>query len=247
MACFWRMALSIILCTPMFMVACSRDVGLPTDRSGETKQVEQYLRAYFDALVARDLEAARSLTTDDFVLIENGYPMDLERLTETWDPNKPGLADYRFKDLQVEVVDSLAYFRYGLSWLERGGQIASLIETGIARRRGDLWQFAQFHSSWLPIRVAMEAADLAEYTGRYVDATWDIRVYAEGDKLFYERSDGGSFVAGVRQAELIPIGQDVFAGEFHGLPVRFDRSPEGVIVAVRSLGPGVRLPRATER
>ena len=231
-------------------VACSRAAGLPTDRAGETEQFEQYLRAYFDALVARDREAARSLTTDDFVLIENGYPMDLERLTETWDPSKPGLADYRFEDLQVEVVDSIAYFRYGLSWLEAGEQIASLIETGIARRRGDLWQFAQFHSTWLPIRIAIGAADLAEYTGRYLDATWDIRVYGEDDKLFYERSDGGGFVAGVRRAELIPIGKDVFAVEFQGLPVRFDRSPEGAIVAVRSFGPdgteSVRLSRATK-
>lgn len=248
---FWRIALPMVLCTPIVTVACSPDAHLPTDRAGETEQFEQYLRAYFDALVARDRAAARSLTTEDFVLIENGYPMDLERLTETWDPSKPGLAEYRFEDLQVEVVDSIAYFRYGLSWLEGGEQIASLIETGIARRRGDLWQFVQFHGSWLPIRIATGAPNLTEYTGRYLDSTRDIRVYAEDDKLFYERSAGGSFVAGVRRAELIPIGQDVFAGEFHGLPVRFVRSREGAIVAMRSFGrdgaESVRLPRAIER
>src|SRR5215204_5772368 len=54
------------------------------EQASEVRQVERALHMYFDAFVSKNRDSIRSVTTPDFVLIENGYPVGMERFTETW-------------------------------------------------------------------------------------------------------------------------------------------------------------------
>jgi hypothetical protein len=104
---------------------------------------------------ARALLSLRHLTTDDVELIENGYPLDFARFTETMDVKKPGAEKYAFDDLQIEVVGDIALFRYRLVWREGGKTTFSGIETGCARRLNGRWLLARSHDTWLARRASI--------------------------------------------------------------------------------------------
>jgi len=106
----------VVAAVAMATVGCGQ-ARAATD-GPQVKQARPALYAYFDAYVAQDRDALRRLTTDDFELIENGYPMDLARFTETMDAKKPATGTYALDDLRIEVVGDIAVFRYRVSWLE---------------------------------------------------------------------------------------------------------------------------------
>lgn len=141
----------VILIGVAAIAACDRPTPVPGYESSEP-QVERALRAYFDAFVAQDRDSIRQLTTEDFVLFENGYPLQFARFTEVWDTSRPMNRRYRLDSLRVQIVDSVALFRYALGWFVGDQQDSRSIERGIARRRNGQWRFSQFHSSWLALR-----------------------------------------------------------------------------------------------
>lgn len=63
--------------------------------------VETAIRDYLDAFAAQDPELVRGLVTEGFVVIENGYPISLDRATI---PSRPGSSRMRY-DSRLLPVD----------------------------------------------------------------------------------------------------------------------------------------------
>jgi hypothetical protein len=198
----------------------------------QAQEARQALYAYFDAYVAQDRDALRRLTTDDFELIENGYPMDLARFTETMDAKKPATGTYALDDLRIEVVGDIAVFRYRVRWLEGDKTTFSGIETGSARRVKDRWLFSRFQDTWLARRASIKPDQLADYTGTYGDTPNGYHIVLEGAALYAERIDRKSWSADVRRVELVPTADDEFVLEFDETRIRFERGAAGRVVAV---------------
>jgi len=209
---------------------CGQPAG--TDTRQAQQDVRQALHAYFDAYVAQNRESLRQLTTDDFELIENGYPMDFARFTETMDVKDPGTEKYAFDDLRVEVAGDIAQFQYRLTWRAGDKTTFTGIETGFARRLKGSWRLARFHGTWLARRASITPDQLAEYTGTYGESTNSYHIVLERSALYAERVDRKAWSADVRRAELIPIGHDEFVLEFDETPIHFERGAAGRVVAV---------------
>ena len=225
------------------MAACERSPLVRGDTSSQQPQVERALRAYFDALVAQDRDSLRRLTTEDFVVFENGYPIQFARFTEVWDTSRSMNLRYRLDSLQIEVVDSVALFRYAVGWFFGDEQASRGIETGLARRRSGEWRFSQFHSSFLPLRRPVDTDALAAYSGHYAAPGDSVHVYVvdvAAGKLFVRRTDRPQW-KGVRRVELIPTGKDTFALEFVGSPIRFARDATGSVTDLFRPAPDGRI------
>ncbi len=212
------------------------------DEAVQEQEARLALYAYFDALVAQDRESIRQLTTDDFVLIENGYPLDFDRFTETWDVKQPWTWKYSFENLAVEIAGDIALFQYGLNWHEGTEPKFSGIETGVARRENGRWLLARFHGTWLTRRVAIATDRLADYIGTYGDSQNGYRIVLDRTALYAERIDRQGWSVGVRRAEVIPTGPDQFALEFAETPIEFERDATGRLVALPEMG-GTQLTR----
>lgn len=174
------------------IAACDRPSRVLGDKSSQQPQIERALRAYFDTFVAQDRDSIRQLTTEDFVIFENGYPVQFARFTEVWDTSQPINQRYRLDSLQVQIVDSVALFRYALGWFVGDQEASRSIETGIARRRNGQWRFSQFHSSYLALRTPADTGALAAYSAHYAapgDSVHVYVVYVSGGKLFLKRTD----------------------------------------------------------
>lgn len=201
--------------------------------SSQVRELSRDLHRYFDALVAQDRDSIRALTTPDFVLLENGYPMGLQRLTETWDRAQPLKTRYELHDLRVGIVDTVALFQYGLGWYAGDRRLIWGMETGIARRSEGGWRFAQFHSSWFPARTAAAPAGLSTYVGRYLGRfrghPTTLVVSVVDGQLRVDTASQRAWMAGVRSVRLFPAGRDRFSLEFADTPARFLRNAAGQI------------------
>ena len=167
----------------------------------QAQEARRVLYAYFNAYVAQDRDSLRRLTTDDFELIENGYPIDFARFTETMDVKKPGTEKFAFDDLEIEVVGDIALFRYRLSWREGDKTTFSGIETGIARRLQGRWLLARFHDTWLARRASITPDQLADYAGTYGDTPNGYHIVPERSALYVERIDRKAWSTDVRRVE----------------------------------------------
>lgn len=228
----------VLVCTAA--AACHREApAVSRDQATEVRQFRRDLHRYFDAFAARNRDSLRALTTSDFVLLENGYSVDFDQLTDSWSASEPRKERYAFDSLQVTIVDTVALFRYGLGWYHGDRRIFWGLETGIARRVGDGWKFAMFHGSWLPSRIDVAPDTLREYTGRYGNEKMGrLVVSVQNGRLYIERADHAAWVAGVGRVQLIPAFRDRFTLEFANVPIQFIRGAGRRVTAM--LFPGTR-------
>src|SRR5262245_61713464 len=156
--------------------------------NGEEEAARRALHLYFDTFVAQDRAGLRQLTTNDFMLIENGYPINFDRLTETWDVNQPWTWKYTFENLAVTIAGDIALFQYDLRWREGEQTTFSGIETGFARRENGHWRLARFHGTWLARRNAPGDV-LPDYVGTYGRIQTGYHIAIEQSALYAERID----------------------------------------------------------
>jgi ketosteroid isomerase-like protein len=227
-----RSLLARIVVVAVAVVAGGCGQALAATDALQAQEARRALYAYFDAYVAQDRDSLRRLTTDDFELIENGYPMNFSRFTETMDVKKPGTEKYAFNDLQIEVIGDIALFRYRLTWSNGDKTTFSGIETGFARRLKGRWLLARFHGTWLPLRASIKPDQLADYAGTYGNNPNGYHIVLERSALYAERIDRKAWSSDVRRVELIPTGRDEFVLEFDETPVKFDRDAAGRVFAV---------------
>jgi proline iminopeptidase len=215
---------------------------------GATAPVELAIRGYLDAYAAMDPALFRAWTTDDFLLIENGYTAGFDRVVEGMDPGGPlPFTHYVLEDLEIEIADDMAVYRLTVDWYRGEFRIDGGIGTGHLRRTGDGWKLARDHMTLLPGRSGVAAA-LGEYAGEYrgLDTTGSVdllRVEIDTGRLFMTRPDGRPLFGGIRRLELIPDAEDTFHLEFWGALVEFERGEGGAVATLVYLPPS-RTPAA---
>jgi parallel beta-helix repeat protein len=208
----------------------------------EHDSVELAIRGYLDAYAAMDPAILRARTTGDFLLIENGYTANLDRIVEGMDPTGPlPFTHYVLQDLEIEVADDIAVYRLAVDWYRGEYRIDGGIGTGHLRRTGDGWKLARDHMTLLPGRGRVAAA-LHEYVGEYrgLDTTGAddlLRLDVDDNRLFMTRPDGRPLFGGIRRLELIPDAEDTFHLEFWGALVEFERGDGGAVATLTYLPP----------
>jgi proline iminopeptidase len=214
--------------------------------SGESvgvEAVESAIRGYLDAYAAMDPALFRAWTTDDFLLIENGYTAGFERIVEGMDPTgaRP-FTHYVLEDLDIEVSGEIAVYRMGVEWYRGEARMDGGIGTGHLRRVDGQWKLVRDHMTLLPGRLALPAVELREYAGEYrgLDTAGGddlLRLELDGERLFMARPDGRPLFAGLRRLELFPDAADAFHLEFWGALVEFERGDGGAVATLVYLPP----------
>jgi ketosteroid isomerase-like protein len=204
--------------------------------------VEAVIRGYLDAFAAQDPELIRGLVTDDFVVIENGYPIPLDRATEGMDPGRPLPAQYRLEKLQIEVDGDLAVYRFDLGWFTDGQQVDWGLETGHARRLQGEWKLARNHMTFLPAREDLPVGTLGAYEGDYRGLDFQggadlIRLYSDDGRLFMTRPSGRPLVGGILRLEMLSDPAGGFFVEVLNGRVEFERDPRGEVSGLTYVPP----------
>jgi proline iminopeptidase len=210
---------------------------------------ESAIRGYLDAYAAMDPDLLRAWTTDDFLLVENGYTAGFARLVEGMDPTGAlPFTHYVLQDLEIEVAGEIAVYRMVVDWFRGEHRVDGGIGTGHLRQTDAGWKLARDHMTLLPARRPVTAEALREYAGEYrgLDATggddW-LRLEVDGERLFMTRTDGRPLFGGIRRLELIPDIMEGFHLEFWGGLVEFERVDGGTVKTLVYVPPP-RMPAA---
>ena len=90
------MGVSLVALLALVAVGCAgADNGTEADR----EEVERTLRAYFDAIMTQSARSLDTITTDGFLLVQNGHRIDRGRFSETWLEGQPLETRYRQEGL----------------------------------------------------------------------------------------------------------------------------------------------------
>ena len=230
-----------------------RDLGNGNRVTVRTGGLEEAIRAYLDDFAAQDPEAWREHITHDFLLIENGYPLEPERFTEAWDPATPWGQTYRLHDLRIDVHGRVAVYGFELGWYKGDERVSWGVETGHARLVEGEWRLARNHMTWLPPRGTASRDDLRDYVGEYVGPDFQggeyrLILFVEDDELYMRRPGGEPVAASVGRVRLIPgPAEDQFFAEFVNGEMRFRRDREGRVTGYLYLFPLEVLPGQPDR
>ena len=220
-------SLTLVAMAALIGVACSGDTG-----GGEaaTDAVERALRGYFDAIMTQSRRSFDTLTTEDFLLVQNGHRIDRGRFVETWVEGRPLQTRYRQENVEIEVFDTAAVAELELRWYENRSPVQKEALVGLLRRDGDGWKVRRMHSVTMPLSQPVDSVSLDDYVGSYVVQDYAVNVERRGDKLVSSRPGKVKWVGGISEAELLPGGRDRFHLEITNSLVEFERDDDGAVV-----------------
>lgn len=218
---------SLVAFLPFTAIGCSNGAG-GGDASGE--EVERTLRAYFDAIMTQNARSLDTLTTDDFLLVQNGHRIDRGRFVETWVEGQPLETRYRQEGVQIEVHDSNAVVELELGWYEDRSAVQREAIVGLLHRDGDRWKIHRMHSVTVPLGQPADTASLDDYVGSYSVQDYTVQVERRGELLVTSRPGRMKWVGGLTEAELLPGGGDQFYLEVTNSLVEFERDEDGNVI-----------------
>lgn len=199
---------------------------------GERGDVEQALRAYFDAIMLQSVRAFDTVTTEDFVLVQNGHHIDRERYTETWVEGQPLQTRYRQENPTVDIDRSTAIAELELGWYENRALVQREAVVGLLRRDGGAWKLFRLHSATMPLGLAASGGTLDDYVGSYAVQDYRVDIELRGDRLVSSRPGRLKWVGGLAEAELEPGGGDRFYLELTNSLIEFERDEQGMVVGL---------------
>jgi len=104
-----------IICTALlfiFLINCTDKVE-KVDKEAEKIKVQNTLTTYFNSLSQRDWDGIRALSTNDFILLENGLVWNNDSLINAMELYQSGTEiSYSFDFHKTEVYDSMAWIFY---------------------------------------------------------------------------------------------------------------------------------------
>jgi len=221
-------ATSLVALLPLAAVGCSAAGDSSTDASVEA--VERTLRAYFDAIMTQNARSLDTLTTEGFLLVQNGHLIDRGRFVETWVEGQPLQTRYRQEGVAIEVYESNAIAELGLGWYEDRSAVQRETIVGLFHRDGDRWKVHRMHSVTVPLGQPADTASLDDFVGEYTVQDYAIAVERRGDELVTSRPGQLKWVGGLTEAVLMPGGGDRFYLEVTNSLVEFERDEEGAVI-----------------
>ena len=228
------MGVSLVALLALVAVGCAgADNGTEADR----EEVERTLRAYFDAIMTQSARSLDTITTDGFLLVQNGHRIDRGRFSETWLEGQPLETRYRQEGLEIEVHDSNAIAELELSWYENRALLQRESIVSVLHREADGWRVHRMHSVTVPLGQPPDTASFDDYVGSYVVQDYAVEVERRGERLMTFRPGRVKWVGGLTEAELLPGGPDQFYLEVTNSLVEFERGEDGEVVGLRLYEP----------
>ena len=227
---FWRRAglVSLVALLPLFTVGCSN--GGSGSAEGSTEEVERTLRAYFDAIMTQNARSLDTLTTEEFLLVQNGHRIDRGRFVETWIEGQPLDTRYRQEGVTIEVHDSNAIAELELGWYEGRSAVQREAIVGLFHRDGDRWKVDRMHSVTVPLGQPADTASFDDYVGSYSVQDYTVEVERRGERLVSSRPGRMKWIGGLTEAELLPGSPDQFYLEVTNSLVEFERDEAGAVI-----------------
>ncbi len=102
-----KLTLTILLLGGLFFYSCQQNKN--TDDPEKLKAV---LTDYFDAIEMRDFQKMKDLSTEDFVLFEDGKVFNNDSLINLISSMPDATAEYKFEDFVINVDDNTGNMRY---------------------------------------------------------------------------------------------------------------------------------------
>jgi hypothetical protein len=219
---------SLVVFLTLAAVGCSAAGDSSPDAPVE--EIERTLRAYFDAIMTQNARSLDTLTTEGFLLVQNGHRIDRDRFVETWVEGQPLQTRYRQEGVEIEVHDSNAVAELELGWYENRSPVQREAIVGLFHRDGDRWKVHRMHSVTVPLGQPADTASLDDYVGSYSVQDYTVDVKRRGGLLVTSRPGQMKWVGGLTEAELLPGGVDQFYLEVTNSLVEFERDAEGAVI-----------------
>jgi len=139
-------------CIILFVfTSCQSESNNENLSESEQEKVEETLKSFFDHISNYNYEGIRSITSDDFILIENGPIWDTEKFI-SFIKRFEGDAtfSYQFSDMQTTVKGTMAWMVYKNSGImNRGDQQRHFdwSESAVFTKENDQWKIELLHST----------------------------------------------------------------------------------------------------
>lgn len=142
----------IIVAIAIFPVAEPASAQDEADTEAVVRVVADTVRAFFDAIANYDYQRLRDMTSDGYVLIENGPVWTLDSLTAMMQHFEPQGATitYDFLNMDANVRGSVAWVVYennGVMSVGSQQQDFNWTESAVLTREPDGWKIALLHST----------------------------------------------------------------------------------------------------
>lgn len=117
----------------------------------EKEKVEETLKSFFNHISDYNYEGIRSVTSDDFILIENGPVWDTEKFISFIKQFETDVTfSYQFSEMQTTVEGSTAWMVYKNNGvMNRGDQQRHFdwTESAVFTKENDQWKIELLHST----------------------------------------------------------------------------------------------------
>jgi ketosteroid isomerase-like protein len=141
---------AFIFFTALFTVfsSCQSDDDTPAKK----EELKKILTDYFNALTNKDTIALRSLTTDNFVLFDEGAVYDNASAVKAMAKRKPFKVTFSFDSLNIHMDKKNAsayYFRKAqFTFDDTIHMPATFLESATFNKEGDKWKLRFLQSSY---------------------------------------------------------------------------------------------------
>ncbi len=128
----------------MILTCCQK----PSDDPEKLKAV---LNGYFDGITTKDYQKLNDLTTEDFILYENGKVWNNDSLIKSISRYPNSTINYEFDNLKISVDQfsgSISYYNHGEFILnDTTRRNINWVESATFRKVGSEWKMDFLHSS----------------------------------------------------------------------------------------------------
>lgn len=140
--------LNFMLLTLVLMIGCRAE---DTDRQADVKNVETTLHSFYESIESFDYQSLRSITSDDYTLIEDGPVWTVDSLVNRMEQLE-GEAElsYELSDIETTVEGGTAWMKYQNNGvITRGGheEHFNWTESAVFRKSEEGWKMTLLHST----------------------------------------------------------------------------------------------------
>lgn len=146
-------SLNFFIIIIVLLIGCqpTQDEQITVDEHAEKQKVEETLLNFFDAIAAYDYQRMRDITSENYVLIENGPIWTVDSLI-TMMKQFQGKAtiSYEFSDMETTVQGPTAWMSYKNNGTMNFGdrqQYFDWTESAVFSKQDDEWEMVLLHST----------------------------------------------------------------------------------------------------
>jgi hypothetical protein len=141
-----KIYLILFIMAGMLIYACQENK--PTD---DPEKLKAIVTGYFDGLKMKDFEKMKDLTTNDFLLFENGKVFNNDSLIKKISSYSKFIADYEFDNFTINIdknTGNLRYFNHGEFIInDTIHRAVNWLESATFKKVDNTWKMEFLHST----------------------------------------------------------------------------------------------------